>query len=414
MTNYRVRDFDFEFDVRDLLEYESPRSSPYITPLIRKAGFVVIDGFEAGKSITPPDKFENILLRIAHLLVTSQQLNMPMTEVTVMGYPDAPGTDQTTMNLAFKRADDVRTKLKAKMTGLDPVSAEKVKFNVYVNNATGANYRQAVEVYLPSTCQAFWADYDLQSLQGPGSDVLGIDANPNIIKKDRKDAINLIGPEVEFRNWDRAKLALKGIVKDPLPVPKSDKKRYDAMKHLSDMQLNLFRKWHPGTTYGFDQGSLTKCFQTFSNGQLRSPNSAFPSNAIGEPDTSHYFLFAEFGFMAADSGLDTPAWTAALRALVGSQEVFMHVYRVSPKATPPKLDETLPDPSAEKPAVATHPLNTFKAKNFRPVGDGATNRGLGQSDATRLTAVAEKYSTMDLTHLRENAKLNLLRAQTLT
>ena len=411
MTNYRARDFDFEFDAGDLREYETPGSNPVAsTGLGAKASFVVLDRFASiniNASTSLPVLHEKILLRIAHLIAASRRLNMLISDVELVGYGDLAGNDPASRALGSRRADFVKTKLQKLMTDIAPGTANGVNFRISPP-AAGSTLKGCVDVRLPATCQVFWADYDLQSLTD--NDVLGITANPNIDQGKRRAAINVIGYELDRRLNDRAKQVLSGGFRPAQPIYDTAKESYDAIKELSDMQIRMFRKWHPATTaIGFDEISFTKCFHTFANGQLRSPHPAFPNNAVGEPDTAHFFMFAEFGFLAADSGFDVPAWTAALRAMVGSQEVFMHVYRKSPAAMPPPLTGSGVEPP---PATVTHPLSDFVAANFIQVGL-VTTIGLGQSDAKRLAEVTAKYSRMGLNALREAHAVNLLRAQTL-
>jgi hypothetical protein len=419
MTNYRLRDFDFEFDVDEVLEYESPRSSPYMPTPVRKESYVLITGFQARMTGTPRETFDNILLRIAHLLVASQRINRPMAEVALMGYPDAPGTDQNTMNLAFNRAADVRTKLQALMTRIAPGSADRVKFSIYVNNAAGAGHTKAVDVRLPTTCQAFFADFDQQSFNHA---ILGIDANPAITNKLQRSNNRLfVGQELDARLNIRAAKALAGEIMPRQVKHLSIDDRATIRKgvdDLSKMQLDLFKKYHPESS-GFSPDSLMACMLQFANGQLRSPHPDFDQGAnrnresfgVGEPDSYHVFMFAEFALLCIDWEIpEAASWARALPAMVAAQEVFMHVYRRNPKPRAPEFDSALP---TTFPARRTHPLTDFRAKHF--VQTGSQISGEGQSSADRLARVAEKYKGMPgPEQLRAAMTSNLLRAQTLT
>jgi hypothetical protein len=427
MANYRLRDFDFEFDAGEFLEYESPRPSPYMPRPVRKESYVLIDGFEPRSSVTPsqntnkpPKQYANILRRVAHLLVASQQINMPMSDVALMGYPDAPGTDQDTINLAFNRAAGVRSRLQSLMDGISPGSSRKVTFNIFVNTAREAGRTKSVDVLLPATCQTFFADLDQQSFD---HDVIGMYANPAISKKlceERTDNLFWVFQELNWRLDKRAELALalKSMPLQPTPVsPGGVGVTRKGMIDLSDMQVKLFKKYYPDAR-GFAPDSLMSCMLKFANGQLRSPHSEWekPPNegrknfGVGEPDGNHVFMFAEFSLLCIDWKLpDAGLWERALPAMVAAQEVFIHVYRKNPKPRDPEFDSALPNNPVAKP---THLLTDFAAANF--VQTGSQTTGQGQSSEDRLTRIASKYRGMTTDQLRDQMKWNLLRAQTLT
>jgi hypothetical protein len=416
MTNYRTGDFEFEFDIGDLFEYENPGTGGFGMSTTPKASYVMIENFGAGSFSLPADfekSYGKILLRVAHLLAAAQLLNMP-SEVALMGYPDAPGSDLATTNLAFKRADAVRTKLR-ELVGVAKGSADKVTFSIYTNTAPGASLKQCVDVRLPMTCQTFFADYDQQSFSHP---VIGFEANPTVTNKlDRYTQLIYVKQELDIRLADRAKL----ILADTIKQAKRETREHvlKAARLFSTIQIELFRKYHPGAQAGFDVSKLMSCFMKFANGELRSPHPDFDKGTnkgrqifgVGEPDSSDFFIFAEFAFLCIESGIDVDAWTLALPALVAPQEVFMHVYRRDPKPPPPPVGEELPKTPIK--GSPPHPLARFGAKNFQAIDSSNQTKGKGQSDAARIATLSTKYSGLGVSALREAAALNLLRAQML-
>jgi hypothetical protein len=282
-----------------------------------------------------------------------------------------------------------------------------------VANAADPKNRR-VEVKLPATCQTFFAEYDLQSFSHP---ILGIEANPSITKPlDRFTQMIYVKQELDIRLADRARQALAGTIKQ---AKKETRKHVlDAARELSTVQLQLFGKYHPGMPRGFAADKLMSCFMKFANGEIRSPHPDFDSGSnkdrksfgVGEPDSNHFFMFAEFAFLCIESDVEPDAWTQALPALLAPQEVFMHVYRENPVSPPPPVGSALPKTPVVGPP--THPLEKFGARNFRTI-NGNQTKGVGQSDAARIAALTAKYSAMGLVQLRDAATMNLLRAQML-
>ena len=430
MTNYRDDGFEFDFNFEDFLELEKGNASrrpggstttsgvrgSTVSRPPRLIQFCMPDNF-AYKGISMPSAHNAAITRVAHLLVFSSTIGTPMRDVQVIGHTDSSGSDATNIKYGMDRAEDVRKKIIAEMNRIRPGSSAGVLITPISKGesepvdrsgtSAGNSLNRRVQILMPATCQTLFAQLDFQTF--PGSPILGVDGNPDVKDKlERKRMVTNVAGELSTRLAFRAKEALAGRVmkKTPLAAPAGSKLPKD-MKDVSDLQLKLFRQYIPGAV-GFSQGELTNCFQRFANGEMRSPHSDFPGQGVTEPDSSFFFLFAEFGFLCHDSGRAQSSWLRALRAMVGAQEIFMHVYRKTPKATPPAVGAALPSAGG----VATTPLTDFKHSNFRPIGS-STTRGLGQSDAARKKALQRKYASMGINQLYSAAAANLLRAQKL-
>jgi outer membrane protein OmpA-like peptidoglycan-associated protein len=430
MTNYSDRDFEFNFDFEGFLELEkgntarrqgtstgtSGATGSSVSRPPKLIEFVMPNNFPF-KGTTMPSVHNNAIKRVAHLLVFSSTIGTPIRDVQVIGHADKAGSDATNINVGLDRAKDVRQRLINEMNRIRPGSSAGVLITPLsegeskpvdrTGTTAGNALNRRVQIMLPPTCQTMFAQLDLQTF--PGDPVLGLAAHPNVDNKpERARIVSSVVGELLKRLAFRAKEALAGRVmkKTPLSAPAGSKLPGD-MKALSDLQLGLFKQYLPGTT-GFSQQKLTHCFQGFANGEMRSPHSDFPGQGVTEPDSQFFFLFAEFAFLCHDSKVKESSWLRALRAMVGAQEIFMHVYRKTPKATPPPVGAPLPAPGG----TATTPLGDFSHKNFRPVGT-STTRGLGQSDAARKKAVRLKYQSMGINQLYDAAAANLLRAQKL-
>ena len=430
MKNYSDNDFEFRFDVGELLEFENGGAGrrPVAVSGVRGARgavvsrppklveFVMPDKFPF-KGTTMPTAHKDAIKRVAHLLVFSSTIGTPIRDVEVIGHADKAGSDSTNKSVGMDRAKDVRQRLINEMNRIRPGSSAGVRITPLsegenqpvdrTGTPAGNALNRRVQIMLPPTCQTLLAQLDLQTF--PGDPVLGLAAHPNIADKpERRRMVMSVVGALQPRLARRASEALAGRVmkKTALSVPAGSKVPAD-MRALSRLQLKLFRQYLPGSG-GFSQDKLTGCFQKFANGEMRSPHADFAGQGVNEPDSQFFFLFAEFGFMCHDSGVDQAAWLRALRAMVGAQEIFMHVYRKTPAATPPAVGAALPAPGAP----ATTPLSDFKHSNFRPVG-ASTTRGLGQSNAARKTALRRKYARMGINQLYDAAAANLLRAQKL-
>jgi hypothetical protein len=263
-------------------------------------------------------------------------------------------------------------------------------------------------VFLPTTCQTFFAQYDLRFL--PDHRILGIPAYPNLPDADkpgRRDDVLTVAEELEKRRDRRARDALAGRVSaaNPVPFSAAQNSLHSRARRLSNAQIALFREYLPDGSGGIEFATFQECFERFANGELRSPHAEFPDAGVGEPEGGFYFLFAEFAFLCIDSDIDKAIWTQALKTFVKTQEIFMHVYRPSPVPSPPPVGAPLP--ARRSPP---RPLDAYEFGNFTRTGS-ASNIGRGQSDQARKRALRTRYDRLDVNALRSAAKDNMLRAQ---
>jgi hypothetical protein len=269
--------------------------------------------------------------------------------------------------------------------------------------AAGRILNRRVEVFLDTTCHSFFAQYDLRFL--PGDCVFGIPAHPNLPRKAQREAdVNTMAGELTRRRDQRAAAALAGRVPAPRPLAVGTALRSSA--------LALFREYFDDGRGGIDFIAFRNCFARFANGELRSPLAADQAKGVGEPNSDFFFLFAEFAFLCVASRIQPALWTQALRAFVGTQEIFMHVYRRSPVSPPPAVGAPLPscplDPRG-RPSVR-HPLSNFSHRNFRARG-ASPIVGVGQSGPARKRALVAKYALATPATLQREVQANLRRAQ---
>jgi hypothetical protein len=205
------------------------------------------------------------------------------------------------------------------------------------------------------------------------------------------DVLGLV-PVLQARLANRAAVAVDQPANIPIPPPD-----IDAVKRLSRVQLQLVRESFPARGGGLDMDAIRKAFYDFANGDLRTPEIG-PNLGVGEPDSSAFFLFAEFAFLCIKKGIDAQEWVQILPWFVSAQEIFIYAYRKKPHAVPPAVNAPLP--SACSPL--RHPLSTYDHKNFD---------GRGQSSEQRKADLLGKYSGMSQTQIRAAANENLRRAQ---
>lgn len=375
--------------------------------------FVILQQF-AFKGTTMPASHNNLITRIAHLLLASRRIGAPIRIVRLVGHTDPSGSDSFNLELGRKRAADVRQRLISELDRLQPGASASVRIvpssrgesrPIAPNTTAGAPLNRRVEIFLPSTCQTFFAQYDLRFL--PGDAILGIPAHPNIADKSGRETkvLGVARGLLEGRMNTRATLALSGTIAPALAVSVAASPMVHAdVTELSKLQLDLFREYLPGRIHGINFSRLQECFEKFANGELRSPHAAFSGVGVGEPEGSFFFLFAEFAFVCVDSNIDKAPWLRALRAFVKAQEIFMHVYHPMP-AAPPRVGAPLPAAGA-----ALTALDLYKFGNFKQIGTSVT-RGTGQSNAARKRDLRRKYDSMGLNELRAAASQNMLRAQ---
>ncbi|MCI0537238.1 MAG: DUF2272 domain-containing protein [Verrucomicrobiales bacterium] len=380
--------------------------------------FVVLDDF-AFDGASMPAGHNNIVKRIAHLVLASERTgSQPIRTIRLVGHTDPTGSAKYNLELAGRRARDVQKRLGKELERLQRGLSKRLRIVVQSlgetrpvasNTPQGAARNRRVEVFLPTNCQTFFAQYDLRFL--PGDTILGIPANPNMTvqeKGDRTTQVMTMVGELIRRRDARAKDALdrRGRVTpaNPVPFDADPKSLHGIATALSAAQLDLFREYLSDGAGGIDFGPLQECFEKFANGEFRSPHPEFVGSGVGEPEGGFYFLFAEFAFLCVDSGIDKAQWEQALRPFVKTQEIFMHVYRPNPISPPPAVGAELPSRGS-----ALIQLDNYSFRNFKPLS-AQLNRGEGQSDQARKNALRKKYDGMVLSALRASAGQNMLRA----
>jgi hypothetical protein len=255
---------------------------------------------------------------------------------------------------------------------------------------------------LPSSCSGrsfrnFFTEYDLRTFPAPPSKPFGIDQNPALSeseKKQRREDVIAMAELLRARQQINAAVSIRKS--QPIPVPMPPATRQAAVR-LSKVQLDLFRESFPAAGGGLNLVNVRRAFFEFANGGLRTPDIE-PNSGINEPDSSAYFLFAEFAFLCIEQGIDAQEWTQILPWFVASQEIFIFNYRKRPHAAPPPVNAPLPavcDPMR-------HPLSEYKFANFD---------GRGSSDENRKNALATKYAGVNVAQLRVAHLENYLRAQ---
>lgn len=249
----------------------------------------------------------------------------------------------------------------------------------------------------PVVAAAFFAAYELRF--NPGPCPFCINANPimsSALKTQRRsDVMTLVGV-LQDRRDKRAAAALKRKLPSLSRVRRdiAADSLFSRIQRLSSAQLALFKEFFPTPSGGINFNGFQSAFELFANGRLRDPAKG---GGFGEPNGGFYFLFAEFAFLCLDARVDKTLWAKALRALVKTQEIFMHVYREAPHVAPPPVGKKLP-----KPGAAVRSLSGFHFSNFD---------GTGRSGASRSEALRNKYEHKGVPALKRAARDNLLRAQ---
>lgn len=249
----------------------------------------------------------------------------------------------------------------------------------------------------PMVAAAFFAEYELRFNPGPCSFCINANTKMSAAQKAqrRSDVAAVVGILLD-RRQKRAVSALKRKLPALAPILRDSKPgtRFSRIQRLSSAQLALFREFFPTASGGINFGGFQFAFELFANGQLRNPGKG---RGFGEPDGGFYFLFAEFAFLCIDAKVEKILWAKALKALVKTQEIFMHVYRKPPHVTPPPVGTGLP-----KPGPAVRKLEDYHFSNFNPAG---------RTDDSRKDALRAKYKRKGVMSLKRAARDNLLRAQ---
>jgi hypothetical protein len=107
------------------------------------------------------------------------------------------------------------------------------------------------------------------------------------------------GPLLRRRDA-KASAALSG---SPSPADAADRGRFPVdrgiVRNLSDAQLALYRQCFPDGSGGINFPAFQRCFEQFSNGELRSSSPTLQKKGVREPNGGFYFLFAELRFCAS-------------------------------------------------------------------------------------------------------------------
>jgi outer membrane protein OmpA-like peptidoglycan-associated protein len=404
-----------------------PAASPIVIPplIIRVRPFVVLDQFEFNRASLPA-KHLPIIRRIAHLVVASQISAQPIRTIRLVGHTDPTGSASYNLGLGERRAkevqknlikaiDDLSSSLSASIT-IVPQSLGETRAIASNRTQEGRARNRRVEVFVPTTCQSFFAQYDLRFL--PSDPLFGIPANPNMTQaeKNRRSAdVGKMVQDLVTRRDKRASDALAGNVSrtNPVPLDTAADSLHSVARRLSAAQIELYREFFPDGAGGTNFEIFQQCFEQFANGELRSRDPAAQSMGVGEPNGGFFFLFAEFAFLCIDSGIDAIIWTQALRVFVKCQEIFMHVYRPMPVSPPPPVGAALPTcpVDAQGSARPRRRLDDFRNGNFKQKVGQPANVGDGQSGQTRKDALRAKYGPMNIDALRRAAGENMRRAQ---
>jgi len=386
-----------------------PRAAaPLASACLIRSDSEVLDFFHFNSSALRPFHIREIR-DIAARIASSFSSPSPIRDVMIVGHTDARGTDQFNFDLADKRARAVALRLLqelgANASKVFIASGSRGAGSPIAPNSfdRGRACNRRVEIFFgcrTDACQGrsfrdFFTEYDLRTFPAPPDRPFGLSVNPNLTPAQKtqraKDVIAVVGVL-------QARLANRAAVARNLPatisIPAVD---LDAVKRLSDLQIQLFFESFPAPGNTLDLAAFRRAFYDFANGDLRTPEIG-PNKGVGEPDSFALFLFAEFAFLCIEKSIRAPLWTELLPWFVSAQEIFMHVYRRKPHPAPPPVGAPLP------PACATprQPRNSYAFANFE---------GSGKSNEQRKTDLFRKYSGMNLNQLIVAAKENLLRAQ---
>jgi len=395
----------------------APASAFVMPPIgIRVRPFVVLDRFEFDRP-SLPTIHRPIVKRIAHLVIASQTSAQPIRSIRLVGHTDPTGTPAYNLGLGERRANEARASLIKAIDDLSLGLSASISIvpqslgekRPVADNTTpvGRARNRRVEVFIPITCQSFFAQYDLRFL--PSDPLFGLPANPDMTQKERDDRGADVGKMVDeliLRRDQRASAALARRIPaaNPVPFDATADSLHSRARRLSAAQLVLYREYFPDGAGAIDFDGFQSCFEQFANGDLRSSHPEAKAKGVGEPNSDFLFLFAEFAFLCVDSGIDAATWAQALSPFVKAQEIFMHVYRPAPVAAPPAVGAALPacPLDAQGRPRGRQSLAAFSNSNFNPAG---------QSNQARKQALRTKYAPIGIDLFKRAAMENMLRAQ---
>jgi outer membrane protein OmpA-like peptidoglycan-associated protein len=368
----------------------------------------ILDFFLFNSSALRPFHIREIRA-IARRIVSSLASAKPIRLVTIVGHTDERGSDPFNLNLGKKRAHAAAVRLSLELGA----TASKVRV---VTNSLGESSpiapnsfdrgracNRRVQLFiggpaggcLGRSVRDFFTEYDLRTFPAPPAKPFGIDANPAMSpaeKAQRKTDVLGLVPVLQARLAVRAAVSVNQPVNSTIPA-----QDMNAVKRLSTVQLQLFRESFPAPGGGLDIDAIRRAFYDFANGDLRTPEIG-PNLGVGEPDSSAFFLFAEFALLCIKKGIDAQKWAQILPWFVSAQEIFIYAYRKKPHAVPPAVNAPLPPVCSP----VRHPLNSYSHKNFD---------GRGQSSEQRKADLLGRYSGMPLAQIRAASIENLRRAQ---
>jgi hypothetical protein len=100
-----------------------------------------------------------------------------------------------------------------------------------------------------------------------------------------------------------------------------------ATGEMAALLLDLYRRWYPGTTAGFDRDQVRSAMERFAAGTLGPcAYNGVHDTWSAQPDSANLFLFAEFAFLALDQGLEPAAWEPLARIFTGIEPIFGRSY----------------------------------------------------------------------------------------
>lgn len=98
----------------------------------------------------------------------------------------------------------------------------------------------------------------------------------------------------------------------------------ESLDYLNILQKTIIDKYFVKDGI-FDIDSFTEAFVWFVNGDLRSKNPYKPGTSA-EPDSAHYFFFAEWAILSIENNREVDFWKSILHVFVLTQKIYIRVY----------------------------------------------------------------------------------------